>query len=168
MGITWWVGLKFPSIVGYSVALTVIRPWSDWTKEKLSTAMNITKTYSRAYEHLKTKGPVLIGNYTNAYEHQLFVCTKGILKTENTVTCKYLNRKLNIENKLTTVGFVLMTAFEPYIGNSEIMDMKSVIHQIRNSCHASATIAQHTQFFIQTLFYFTNANYIYGSTKCQS
>jgi len=89
------------------------------------------------------------------------------LETENTITCKYLGRKLNVENKLTTIGFVLMTDFEPYIGDSDIMDMKSVIHQIRNSHHTSTAIARLTQFFIQTAFYFMNANYIhvYGSTK---
>jgi len=57
-----------------------------------------------------------------------FVCAEGILETENTVICEYFDGKLNIENELTTVGFALTTAFEPYIGNSEIMDMKSVIH----------------------------------------
>ena len=72
---------------------------------------------------------------------------------------------MNVENEPTTVGFVLTTAFEPYIGDSEIMDMKSVVHQIRNSHHTSAAIAQLTQFFIRTPFYFTNVNYIYGSTN---
>ena len=29
------------------------------------------KTYLQAYECLKTKGPMPIGDYTNAYKHQL-------------------------------------------------------------------------------------------------
>jgi len=96
------------------------------------------------------------------------VCTEGVWKTENTVTCEYFDGKLNVENKPTTVGFVLTTAFEPYIGDNDIMDMKSVVHQIRNSRATSAAIAQLTQFFIRTPFYFTNENYIYGLTKYQS
>ena len=97
-----------------------------------------------------------------------FVCTEGVWKTENTVTCEYLDGKPNVENKPTTVGFVLTTAFEPYTGDNKIMDMESIVHQIRNSHHTSITIVQLTQFFIQTHFYFTNENYIYGSTKYQS
>ena len=93
---------------------------------------------------------------------------KAVWKTENTVTCEYLDGKLNVENEPTTVGFVLTTAFEPYVDDSEIMDVKSVVCQIRNSRHTSAAIAQLTQFFIQMPFYFTNVNYIYGSTKYQS
>ena len=87
--------------------------------------MNIMKTYLQAYEHLKTKDPIL---YKCIQASATFVCAEGILETENTVICEYFDGKLNIENELTTVGFALTTAFEPYIGNSEIMDMKSVVH----------------------------------------
>ena len=96
------------------------------------------------------------------------VYAEGVWKTENTVICEYLDGKLNVENEPTTVGFVLKTAFEPYIGDSKIVDMESIIHQIRNSRHTSTAIARLTQFFIRTAFYFMNANYIYGSTEYRS
>jgi len=41
------------------------------TKEKLSTVTDITKTYLRTHECLKTEGPVPIGNYTNTYKRRL-------------------------------------------------------------------------------------------------
>ena len=41
------------------------------TKEKLSTVTDITKTYLRTHECLKTEGLMPIGDYTNAYECRL-------------------------------------------------------------------------------------------------
>jgi len=45
--------------------------WTTWTKEKLSTVTDITKTYLRTHECLKTEGLMPIGDYTNAYECRL-------------------------------------------------------------------------------------------------
>jgi len=39
--------------------------WTTWTKEKLSTVTDITKTYLQTHECLKTEGSMPIGDYTN-------------------------------------------------------------------------------------------------------
>ena len=81
-----------------------------------------------------------------------FGYAEGVWKTENTVTCEYIDGKLNVENEPTTVGFVLTTAFELYIVDSKIMDMKSIVRRIRNLRHTSSAIARLAQFFIRTAF----------------
>ena len=151
-----WNALEFPPSIDYSKFPLAIQAYM----QEVTNNMNKGKIiYSNTHNRNIFTSILMPKNrrscahwrlYERVRASATFVCTEGILKIENTVTCKYLYGKLNIENKLTTVGFVLNTAFEPYIGDSKITDMKSVVHQIRSSRHTSAAIAWHTQFFIRT------------------
>ena len=70
-----------------------------------------------------------------------FVYAEDIRKTETIVTCDYLDGKLDVVHKPTTVGFALTSPFECYIGTNKIMNMTNIAHQIRNTPHVLSIIS---------------------------
>jgi len=63
---------------------------TTWTKEKLSTVTNTMKTYLRTHKCPKTEGLVLIGDYTNVYEHRLHCLYRRCLENR-----KYHNLRIS-------------------------------------------------------------------------
>jgi len=114
---------------------------TTWIKENFSEAINIKETYIRTPSRRKITLLCLWHLRSRIWRRIVFVCTEGIQKIQNIVTCDYLDGKLNVAHEPTTVGFVLTRPFKWCIDGYEIMDMKTIECQIRKAPHMLSIIS---------------------------